>query len=149
MLQGLCQLLQLILINLARDRASERGRTTRYLFLVRMSVHVNWIVIDSLLVSLSLSLPRSQSVAVKAEKETVTVKYTCSGLHPASEMRWEKKLISIFVPRVPTVNRRLRWIAIFNFATWIFVYVFGWREREWGKTRRRRWRKNNFNLMLT
>lgn len=106
MLQGLCQLLQLILINLARDKARERRRTTRYLFLVGMSIHVNWIVIDSLLVSLSLSLSRSQSGAVKAEKETVTVKYTCWGCTQRDEMR--KKLISIFVPRVPTVNRRLR-----------------------------------------
>ena len=68
MLQGLRQLLQLILINLAKRARGmlkeEEKNGTRYLFLVWMSIYVNWIVIDSLLIALSLSLSCSWS-AVK------------------------------------------------------------------------------------
>lgn len=56
MLQGLRQLLQLILINLAQD---DKDSVKLYLFLIRLSIHANGIVIDSLLIALSLPLSRS------------------------------------------------------------------------------------------
>lgn len=119
MLQGLCQLLQLILINQARKR--EMGKTEKSWQEERKTLPL----LDSVVHPRSLDCRLlaacfSAAVAVVSSECCQVKRFNRVKLRPKQRRHTQQeKLISILLPWVAPMNGWLRRIAVFNFATWI------------------------------